>query len=1247
MSKFKYMILGVMAAVTVPIIASTNLGRMSLSWPDLDDPGGPAMVAEVQGTIESLSDNMPSRINEFSAIADSVTTTITHNFGLNSADLGLILYTGVGNTKVFNPIGASGFTIIDNVGDPKNQIDITTPSSGGPHDFSFLVSWGGGSTAGSNDNLTFSLPLFEDIPANTMVRAIDDGGTSKFAKVVSLSGSAHTLTGRDSTASTRFYFHSSKKAFSSADNYYLTIQRETSNSDIALTLFSYDGSSIVVEDDQLVPDSIGTTTVRCVSYDPVADLFVIGYRRRSDDFFSLRTVSVTGGTISFNAEVGIILSTNSDCALSYDVVEDKHLLIYKPTSFSDTNAAVVTITGSVPSIGTPVLIDSSAKTRHFSVYITDKAQHIATHIDSGITARKITISGTTPTVVNTVNTSASYTRMRQPIYDQTSGSVIIPITNTKSLVPILTSGGVPTFGAAVTLGGSITLGTDGYLELGKNESNGEMFAAFHEVPAGTETHLQSFTVAANAITLGSVATEAGITDDFENLGGMFYYPNHLELIPVFNDSSATKEWVSFNIVNNFVYHLSEGVGILGAGGTTGQTVEATLLGGTSDSFVGQTISGPAYIQLDASVSSTATQINGVLYKVGSFVSPTELFLGGSEPNYNPAATSSASGTSSEENIIANPNAEAPSNTDGWTNTGSGVFNVTSTLGQVAFGLQSFSWDSGAAAETITSVIANIPLGLDNILCTAEMYYKGGDANLTFRVIQNSVVLKSQLLSAQTDFVRVSLEFPCEGNVNGQVEIVSSADAAVIYFDKVHYGTKKIGNAPFIGGTVEYLPTTAEFTNGTGLGVDSTSYINFARTGDKLEIEFSLEFTGGVGSDAGNFNYNLQTAVTNALGSGVTLDFGAGTFFSSIGYYILGTGGIGGIVYHAAAGELVFYEDNDAGSSLNGNHLGTNAGKVSDIAFSVTVQIIEWDGAGIINLINDDVSKSTYELKLDGSAGTIQTSFTVWPAATATGNGSPDYNLSTEVWTAPFDGRVSVSWNVGTGSGTGDIDLAISRNDVSLASSSFIIEDLGGLRTKLHNSMFDVSVGDEIRFAVKNAIAAQSYLSTGEVNTLYLTRTQKFSAGDVVGFGLATTDAAGLVKKNEVVEYSEQTTHTVSATGRLLKSNIPGGIYIVTVGMYYSRSPDAGSAYINPQLNGANLIPDGLNPWRCGATATSSVTGEVSSEYGTSCTRTIDFPVGNNSFEIDVSLVGANALITGPYYSLERLNNSEKITTEWD
>lgn len=119
---------------------STIVGREKLDHPSLGAAGGSALHTAIETIYTNIGNDNPGRFKAYSGVANSAVTVIDHNFGVQFSDLNVYLYTGShpNLTRVANPSGA-GWSIAASVGFEKTRIDVTAPSSGGPHTFAVFV----------------------------------------------------------------------------------------------------------------------------------------------------------------------------------------------------------------------------------------------------------------------------------------------------------------------------------------------------------------------------------------------------------------------------------------------------------------------------------------------------------------------------------------------------------------------------------------------------------------------------------------------------------------------------------------------------------------------------------------------------------------------------------------------------------------------------------------------------------------------------------------------------------------------------------------------------------------------------------------------------------------------------------------------------------------------------------------------------------------------------------------------------
>jgi hypothetical protein len=119
---------------------TTDVGRIPLAHPNLGHVGGAPLHAHMNDIFTALSNDVSTRYVEYTGKANSSVTSFAHNLGEPFADLTVVLYSGVGITKtrVANPSG-SGWTIAATGGTSTVSVDVTAPSSGGPHSFSLEI----------------------------------------------------------------------------------------------------------------------------------------------------------------------------------------------------------------------------------------------------------------------------------------------------------------------------------------------------------------------------------------------------------------------------------------------------------------------------------------------------------------------------------------------------------------------------------------------------------------------------------------------------------------------------------------------------------------------------------------------------------------------------------------------------------------------------------------------------------------------------------------------------------------------------------------------------------------------------------------------------------------------------------------------------------------------------------------------------------------------------------------------------
>lgn len=137
------------------------VGRAQLDHPALGTAGGSALHASIETIYTVVGNDLTGRYDVFTSIANSAVSTITHNYGVPFADLKILLYTGThpNLNRVADPV-ASGWAIVATPGNLKTQINVTAPSSGGPHTFAVVqVQSRGAEKLADLDDINTAVPI--------------------------------------------------------------------------------------------------------------------------------------------------------------------------------------------------------------------------------------------------------------------------------------------------------------------------------------------------------------------------------------------------------------------------------------------------------------------------------------------------------------------------------------------------------------------------------------------------------------------------------------------------------------------------------------------------------------------------------------------------------------------------------------------------------------------------------------------------------------------------------------------------------------------------------------------------------------------------------------------------------------------------------------------------------------------------------------------------------------------------------
>jgi len=334
---------------------------------------------------------------------------------------------------------------------------------------------------------------------------------------------------------------------------------------------------------------------------------------------------------------------------------------------------------------------------------------------------------------------------------------------------------------------------------------------------------------------------------------------------------------------------------------------------------------------------------------------------------------------------------------------------------------------------------------------------------------------------------------------------TSAAAYDLYFDNVVIGPNHVAT----GAVVSPIDLTPVWSNDTGLTI--TPALTYQRVGEYLVINGKVDYVG-TGTDA----------------SALTLSFteDVSPVHNQISH--VRAQPVSGITYtyaiYSNSGNLQFYPENVAGTAAI---LGTAFGSVTSSDFKTTwftnvaFKVTEWIGTGTTNLINDSVVYANARFISDGlianksipSGGGI-TEIDNWNAASISGGGSFDG----EFYTIPANGWYEFTarglWNDTAFTTSNGARIFLYKNDVTLLIYEGDDFDTAFQPTQSVSYLGEFVKGDTVSVKFRHYESVATDIFNGAGSTQFSgKRVSDYSAGEAVGFGLATADNAGLVKSD--------------------------------------------------------------------------------------------------------------------------------------
>jgi len=185
----------------------------------------------------------------------------------------------------------------------------------------------------------------------------------------------------------------------------------------------------------------------------------------------------------------------------------------------------------------------------------------------------------------------------------------------------------------------------------------------------------------------------------------------------------------------------------------------------------------------------------------------------------------------------------------WTSSG-GTFAITATAANVAEGKYAASFDASDTSQYFQQASIPLSYSLRKANCVVTFKYKNGDTNLALNILDASAnIISSKTLDTATDWVSVTQNFICPDSATITVKIISSANAAIAYFDNFYTGLASNINISQISQTEVYGTKTWASTTNCNWSKTSNDWNAFSADTDCDDN--ARVFTGQAIADASN------------------------------------------------------------------------------------------------------------------------------------------------------------------------------------------------------------------------------------------------------------------------------------------------------------------------------------------------------------------------------------------------------------
>ena len=412
----------------------------------------------------------------------------------------------------------------------------------------------------------------------------------------------------------------SSVAFDSSNNKIVIVYRDEGNSSYGTAIVgTVSGTSISFGTPVVFFTSAVNFGSRALTFDSANNKVVVAFRRNSNLYGYAMVGTVSGTSISFGFSAIFESATTYNIESAFDSNSNKTVIIYRDNGNSDYGTAVVaTVSGTSISFGSPVVFNSALSIGQ-CVFDSSNNKIVIAYYDGGNSGYGTSIVGTVSgTSISFGSATVFKSAASNPIslgFDSTSNKAVIAYKNsspnTLNSVVGTVSGTSISFGSETSIGSidsnsvSVTYDSSVDKTVVFYNDNGSSYSGSAVVGTVSGTSISFDT----PVAFSGVQTYA-LSSTFDS--------NENKVVAIYTDANNSSYGTSA-VVTTSGSNFADFIGITADSIADTATGTVNVYGGINEAQTGLTIGSDYYVQVDGSISTTASAV-----KIGQAISATTI-----------------------------------------------------------------------------------------------------------------------------------------------------------------------------------------------------------------------------------------------------------------------------------------------------------------------------------------------------------------------------------------------------------------------------------------------------------------------------------------------------------------------------------------------------------------------------------------------------------------------------------------------